>query len=151
VLLAGCEAAPASTPAPSPSVDHAGHDAALTALQLELEGLGLAFEPAGPHHVLGTGADGVEVDLVGIPLEEAVLSVPAHEPDAVRGDMEPYLRPIERTLGGAPAAFDGWLGEQLAAWDGHSELRADGEFGDLSVSLRSTREPPYVVLTLSRS
>lgn len=151
MLLVGCTAASPPTPPPSASVDHAAHDAALAALQSELEGLGLAFEPAGPHHILGRGADGVEVDLVGIPLEEAVLSMPAGEPDAVRGAVQPYLAPIERTLGGAPAAFDGWLGEQLAAWDGRSELRADDRFGDLSASLRSTRQPPYVVLTLSRS
>ena len=80
-----------------------------------------------------------------------MLSVPADEPDAVRGDMEPYLAAIERALGGAPAAFDGWLGEQLAAWDGRAALRADDTFGDLHAKLRSTAGPAYVVLTLSRA
>lgn len=151
MLLAGCTGTPGATPTPLASSGHATHDPALAALEAELAGLGLAFAPAGPHHILGTGDDGVEVDLVGIPLEEAVLSVPAGEPDAVRELMEPYLAPIERALGGAPAAFDGWLGEQLAVWDGRAALRADDMFGDLHARLRSTSDPPYVVLTLSRA
>lgn len=155
VLLAAALAACATPSLPTataqaPPASHDGHDATLEALQSELSSLGLRFEPAGPHHVLGAGANGVEVDLVGIPLEEAVLSIPAHEPDAVRETAEPYLAPIERALE-APAALDGWLGEQLAAWDGSSELRADETFGDLRARLRSTADPPYVVLTLTRS
>jgi hypothetical protein len=138
---------PAAT-AQSSNPAHVGHDATLEALQAELSTLGLAFEPAGPHHVLGTGANGVEMDLVGIPLEEAVLSIPADEPDAVRELMEPYLAPVERTLG-APAALDGWLGEELAAWNGRSELRSDASFGAVHARLRSTADPAYVVLTLT--
>jgi hypothetical protein len=148
--LAACAAPPPPTATSQPSVAaHDGHDPALEALQSELSSLGLRFEPAGPHHVLGAGTNGIEVDLVGIPLEEAVLSIPAAEPDAVRETAEPYLAPIERALE-APAALDGWLGEQLASWDGRTELRADEEFGDLRARLRSTADPPYVVQTLTR-
>jgi hypothetical protein len=154
VLVAAALTACATPPLPTATArasnaTHAGHDPALEALQAELTSLGLRFEPAGPHHVLGAGTNGIEVDLVGIPLEEAVLSIPAAEPDAVRETAEPYLAPIERALE-APAALDGWLGEQLASWDGRTELRADEEFGDLRARLRSTADPPYVVLTLTR-
>ncbi|MEO8510909.1 MAG: hypothetical protein ABI534_06665 [Chloroflexota bacterium] len=149
ILLTACASTPAATPRPSASADHAAHDPALDALKAELEAFGLTFEPAGPHHVLGAGASGIEVDLVGIPLEEAVLSIPAAEPDAVRESAEPYLEPIERVLE-APAALDGWLGEQLAAWNGTSELHAEDTFGDLRARLRSTADPAYVVLTLTR-
>ena len=147
--LAACATANPVATTQAPNAPHERHDATLEALQAELTGIGLRFEPAGPHHVLGAGANGVEVDLVGIPLEEAVLSIPAAEPGAVRATAEPYLAPIERVLE-APAALDGWLGEQLAAWDGRSELRAEETFGDLRARLRSTAEPPYVVLTLTR-
>lgn len=155
VLLAAALTACASPPLPTATpqasnATHDGHDATLEALQGDLSSLGLRFEPAGPHHVLGAGANGIEVDLVGIPLEEAVLSIPAHEPDAVRETAEPYLATIERALE-APAALDGWLGEQLAAWDGRTELRAEDTFGDLRARLRSTADPPYVVLTLTRA
>lgn len=158
IALAACTAqalpttptATATAPPSAPAASHGGHDAARDALHTELTGLGLTFEPAGPHHVLGVAADGVEVDLVGIPLEEAVLSIPANQPDAVREAAEPYLAPIADALG-ATAALDGWLTDQLNAWNGTTELRAEETFGDLGARLRSTSDPAYVVLTITRA
>lgn len=156
IALAACTAqalptTPTATAPPSaPAASHGIHDAALDALRAELTGLGLTFELAGPHHVLGVAADGVEVDLIGIPLEEAVLSIPANQPDAVREAAEPYLAPIADALG-ATAALDGWLTDQLNAWNGTTELRAEETFGDLGARLRSTSDPAYVVLTITRA
>ncbi|HET6744457.1 MAG TPA: hypothetical protein VFH90_01230 [Candidatus Limnocylindria bacterium] len=78
VLLAGC-----ADPSPSPSASaHADHDPQLDRVKAALTAaFGMTFEPAGPHHEIGRAPDGIELDLVGVPVEEIVLSVPGIEPE----------------------------------------------------------------------
>lgn len=146
--LVGCIGAPASTSTTSPGAGHAVHDPALDALVTALAAEGLAWEDAGPHHLLGIGADDVEVDLVGVPLEQAVVSVPTEG----RGDetdlLRRYLPPVGAALGASREA-DAWIESQLRGWDGRSPLRADARFGDAEVHLRSTERPAYVVVTIT--
>lgn len=147
LVLAACSRAASGSgnPSGSPALSaHAEHDAALAALEAQLVALGLSFETAGPHHRLGVGADGVEVDLVGVPLEEAVLSVPAG-PAAAAQRAAPYLAPLEAVFG-TGGEVQAWLAELAAG----SELDAEVALAGADVTVRSTADPAYVVLTIAR-
>jgi hypothetical protein len=77
LVLAGCGPVPVMV-VPSGSA-RAAHDPQLDRARAALEADGFAFEPAGPHHVVGTDAGGNQVDLVGIPVEQVVITVDASD------------------------------------------------------------------------
>jgi hypothetical protein len=141
VLLVACNAV--ATPGPS---SHAGHDPRAERVRAALESeLGVTFEPAGPHHVLGTAPDGSEIDLVGVPVEAVVLSVPVDDPEAGTA----YL-PHVRDLIGGPAPVYEWVAAMLTcradADAGCGSLR---EQGNLRAEFTS-EGPEFVVVSLSR-
>lgn len=143
-LLAGCSAGAAS---PSASTQpHPAHDAATLRVIGALESdLGVVFEPAGPHHELGRAPGGVELDLVGVPVEEIVLSVPADDPQAGQAYL-PYLRDL---LHGPDRVYD-WasamLGCRAVAGRACDEFFEQGNL----VARFSDGGPGYIVLTLAR-
>ena len=77
LVLAGCAPVPVVV-VPSGS-GHAPHDPQLDRARAALESDGFAFEPAGPHHVVGSDGNGNQVDLVGVPVEQVVVTVDASD------------------------------------------------------------------------
>ena len=74
---------------------------------------GMTFAPAGPHHVVGTDRAGNQVDFVGVPVEEVVVTLvrpmrPRRSPLA-----DAYL-PIARDLLGGPGSLWSWVRDGLA-------------------------------------
>ena len=156
VLLVGCSAPttqPAATP-PSASDEHANHqDPVADDVRAELtERFGMTFASAGPHHLLGTAPDGVQLDLVGIPVVQVVLSLPGHDTVAVRDAAEPYLPYLSRLLGKSEPQSIGrdLLLESLASWDASTPLDRQRSNGGLTARVTSSDDPPYVVLSVHR-
>ena len=161
-LLVGCSAPttqPAATP-PSASDEHANHqDPVADDVRAELtQRFGMTFASAGPHHLLGTAPDGVQLDIVGIPVVQVVLSLPGHDSAAVREAAESYLPYLSRLLG---VGGVGGVGEQqsigrdlllesLASWDASTPLDRQRSDGGLTARVTSSDDPPYVVLSVHR-
>jgi hypothetical protein len=137
--LAACGSA-----SPSPTPGHAAHDPQADRVRAELASeLGVAWEPAGPHHVLGRADDGVEVDLIGVPVEEVVLSVPAEDPERALAYL-PHLRDL---LHGPDRVWD-WVAATLACRsDAARSCDERLAQGDLEARF-SDGGPDYVVVTL---
>ena len=142
VLVAAC-ASPATSAHPS----HAGHDPQADRARAALETeLGVEFESAGPHHVLGRAPDGSEIDLVGVPVEEVVLSVPIGDPEAGI-DYLPHIRDL---LHGPAAVYD-WVANVLAC-RADDAGRCETRFERGNVVAQVTSEgPDFVVLSISRA
>jgi hypothetical protein len=112
LTLAGC-AAPSVSLTPTSS-DHAAHDPLAEEVKAALtDAFAMSFESAGPHHELGTDPDGVQLDLVGIPVEEVVLSLPSEARSAAVGRGLAYLPHLRRLLEGPDATWD-WVAEAFA-------------------------------------
>lgn len=110
----------------------------------------MKFESAGPHHTLGKAPNGVQLDLVGVPTEEVVLSVPASEAGRVEELASPYLPYLGRLLVTSSVVGPELLLESLATWDGTTPLNATRVVGGISAQVTSGGEPPYVVLVVHR-
>ncbi len=149
VGLAGC-----GTPATSGSAsDHAGHvvDPATERIKGELtQKFGMGFASAGPHHELGTAGNGVQLDVVGVPPEQVVLSVPADEPGRVEELAAPYLPYLPRLLNAQRSIGADLLNESLASWDGGQLLDKQRSADGVTAHLTSTHDPAYVVLDVHR-
>lgn len=156
-LLAACTSAP-TAPAPTPPATgtdpHAGHsDPVADAARAELQQkLGMTFESAGPHHTLGKAPNGVQLDLVGVPVVQVVLSIPGHDAATVRQEAGPYLDYLPRLLGEDTEQSIGrdLLLESMTTWDGTTELDKQRSAGDFEARLTSTGDPAYVVLSVAR-
>lgn len=139
--VAGCTAAGSTSPDP-----HAEHDAgtiaAMTAIE---EATGMAFQPAGPHHELGTAPDGVELDLIGVPVEQAILSLPAEDPE--RGLV--YLPHLRALLGGPDPVYE-WVAAMLACRsDPGRSCETEMTQGNLEARF-TDGGPDFVVVSLAR-
>ena len=149
VLLVVGSAACGAPGASAPASDHAGHvpDPATESIKAELgEKFGMSFASAGPHHELGTATNGVQLDLVGVPPEQIVLSVPADEPGRVEELAAPYLPYLPRLLNAQRSIGADLLNEALAAWDGEETLDKERSADGITAHLTSTHDPAYVVL-----
>jgi hypothetical protein len=146
VLLAGC-----ATPVPSATSAASRHvDPATERIKAELaSAFGMSFEPAGPHHELGTAPDGVQLDLVGVPPEEVILSLPASDRSAAAEtglDYLPYLRDL---LHGADPVWD-WAAAMLACRRA-VDRSCDGEESQGNLVARfPDNDPDYIILVVSR-
>jgi hypothetical protein len=142
-VLAACSPAdPTSTQVAS---DHAAHDPqadrVVVALEAERQ---MTFEPAGPHHRLGVAPDGVELDLVGVPVVEIVLSIPADDPELGHAYL-PHLRDL---LHGPDRVYD-WVAAMLACRvDPERTCEERFSQGNLEAAF-SDGGPDYVVVSLS--
>lgn len=158
VQVAACGPAPISSTAPlTPAAadPHAGHSDPLAdaARQQLTQQLGMTFEAAGPHHTLGKAPNGVQLDLVGVPVVQVVLSVPGHDPATVKQDAEPYLDYLPRLLGESAGQSIGrdLLLESMTTWDGATELHKRRSADGFEARLTSTSDPAYVVLSVART
>ncbi len=148
LLLAAC--APTS---PAPASSHADHGADPTtdAIKAQLaERFGMTFASAGPHHELGTASNGVQLDLVGVPPQEVVLSVRSDEPGRVEEVAAPYLAYLPRLLNTSRSIGADLLNESLATWDGKAILDKQRSAEGITAHLSSTADPAYVVLDVHR-
>ncbi len=145
VLLVAC-VGPTTPGPPTTRPTHAGHDPQADRVRAALEAqLGVTFEPAGPHHLLGSAPDGSEIDLVGVPVEAVVLSLPVDGPEAGL-DFLPHVRDL---LHGPGPVYD-WVAAMLTcradAGAGCETLRQQGK-----LRAEFTSEgPEFVVVSLSR-
>lgn len=138
VLLVGC--APGGQPSVTP---HGQHDPQADRVKAALtDAFGMTFESAGPHHQLGETDDGVQLDLVGVPVEQVVLSLP-------EGSVEEgaaYLPHLRDLLHGPAPAYD-WAAQALACHATAEDCEQHFEQGNLEA--RVTRDEGYVVLSLT--
>lgn len=107
LVLGGCATTgPSATPsAASTSTATPASDPQRDRIQASLESeRGMTFEPAGPHHLLGTEADGTQLDLIGVPVEEVVLSLPTADRAAMVATGLAYLPKLRALLQG-PTPF----------------------------------------------
>jgi hypothetical protein len=141
MLLVAC--AQSASPAAS---SHAGHDPQADRVRAALETeMGMTFEAAGPHHEVGSAPDGVELDLVGVPIEQVVLSLPADDPEAGL-DYLPHIRDL---LHGPDRVYD-WVAAMLACrTDASRRCEADFAQGNLRAEFTS-EGPDFVVVAISR-
>jgi hypothetical protein len=161
LLLVACNATAPSAAAPTPQATtnaddpHAGHsDPVADRVREELtQKFGMTFESAGPHHTLGETADGVQLDLVGVPVVQVVLSVPGHDPATVKETADWYLDYLPRLLGESAEQSIGrdLLLESMTAWDGSAELDKRRSADGFEARLTSTSDPAYVVLSVART
>lgn len=142
MLLVAC--AQVVSPAPS---SHAGHDPQADRVRAALETeMDMTFEAAGPHHEVGTAPDGVELDLVGVPIEQVVLSLPSDDPEAGL-DYLPHIRDL---LHGPDPVYD-WVAAMLACrTDAARTCDTSLAQGNLSAEFTSDG-PVFVVVSISRS
>jgi hypothetical protein len=142
MLLAAC--APGASPG---AATHVAHDPVGDRVRAELAAeLSVEWEPAGPHHTLGRAEDGTEIDLIGVPVEEVVLSVPASDPE--RGLA--YLPHVRDLLHGPDRVYD-WVAAMLACRADATRGCEDAfEQGNLEARF-SDGGPDYEVVTVSRS
>jgi hypothetical protein len=143
LALAGCTAS--VTPSP-PAASRQAHDPQLERIKAALgDTFGMTFSAAGPHHELGTAPDGVQLDLVGVPAEELVLSVPRHDPALGIGYL-PHLRDLLH----GPARLYDWAAEALQCHvDGSDRCPTQRDQGGLTARLNDGGED-YLVLVLAR-
>jgi hypothetical protein len=141
VVLAGCAA-----PSPSPSASaHAEHDPQLDRVKAALTAaFGMTFEPAGPHHEIGRAPDETELDLVGVPVEQIVLSVPRSEPELGIAYL-PHLRDL---LPGPGPVWE-WVEDGLTCRGLDSVCEPTISRGNLTARFTED-DPTYIVLVVAR-
>jgi hypothetical protein len=146
LLIALLATACAATPSPSPSASgHAQHDPQLERVKVALnDAFDMTFEPAGPHHEIGRAPDAVELDLVGVPVEEVVLSVPRDEPElGIR--YLPHLRELLR----GPAPMWAWMEDGLTCRRDEGAV-CQPEMSQGNLTARFTEDDrTYVVLVIA--
>ena len=109
----------------------------------------MSFEPAGPHHELGKAPDGVQLDLVGVPPEELVLSLPAGERAAAVASGLAYLPHLRDLLHGADPVWD-WTAAMLACRR-EAGASCDNERSQGNLTARfPDDDPDYIVLVITR-
>jgi hypothetical protein len=151
LLLAGCggtsftsDGSPGATTVTSHHSDPAAErvKAALS------DAFGMTFEPAGPHHELGKAPDGVQLDLVGVPVEEVVLSLPLVDRDAAADTGLGYLPHLRNLLHGADRVWD-WVAAMLACRR-DAAAACDDTFAQGNLEAHFTGdEVAYVVLVIA--
>jgi hypothetical protein len=148
LALVAC-AAPAASLAPAAS-DHGEHDAAAERLKEALaDAFEMTFEPAGPHHELGTAPDDVELDLVGVPVEEVILSLPSRDRSAAVATGLAYLPHLRDLLHGPGPVWD-WAAEALACReDADASCNASTSQGNLAARF-TEQDKDYIVLVITR-
>jgi hypothetical protein len=150
LLLVACGPAPALVLPSGAAASHEPHDAALARAESTLtDARGMTFAPAGPHHVVGTDPAGNQVDFVGVPVEEVVLTVDATDGAAALAAADAYLSIAADLLGG-PASVWAWVRDGLAC---RADARTDSAAATTTdaLSARFTDDgPDFWVVAISR-
>jgi hypothetical protein len=148
LTIAGC-ATPASS-LPPPASDHAAHDAAAERVKEALaDAFEMTFEPAGPHHELGTAPDDVELDLVGVPVEEIILSLPSRDRSLAVATGLAYLPHLRDLLHGPGPVWD-WVADELACReDEEASCNVSTTQGNLTARF-TEQDQNFIVLVVTR-
>ena len=148
LAIGGC-ASPAASMAP-PASDHAAHDPAAERVKEALaDAFDMTFEPAGPHHELGTAPDDVELDLVGVPVEEIILSLPSRDRSAAVATGAAYLPHLRDLLHGPDPVWD-WVADELACRE-DEDARCNVSTSQGNLTARFTeQDQDYIVLVVTR-
>ena len=105
LMLVACGPAPALVLPSGVAASHEVHDLALARAEATLtDAHGMTFAPAGPHHVVGTDRASNQLDFVGVPVEEVVLTLDATDATAALTLADAYL-PVARDLLGGPGSL----------------------------------------------
>lgn len=108
----------------------------------------MAFSRVGPHHVIGRAPDGVELDVVGDPVSQVVLSVPAPPGVDPGATAAPYLSGVATFAGIDPTALIAWFESVTADWNRAADLLATSAVGGWNAELRTIGDPRYLRLDL---
>ena len=148
LAIGGCASPAASLP--PPASDHGQHDAAAERAKEALaDAFDMTFEPAGPHHEVGTAPDDVELDLVGVPVEEIILSLPSRDRPAAVATGLAYLPHLRDLLHGPGPVWD-WVAEALACReDEDATCNVSTSQGNLAARF-TEQDEDYIVLAVSR-
>jgi hypothetical protein len=148
LALAGCVAPPASHDPTSP--DHAERDPNAERVKAALaDAFGMEFISAGPHHELGTDPDGVQLDLIGMPVEEVVLSLPSEDRSAAVERGLAYLPHLRDLLHGGIPVWR-WAIEALACRE-DPDAACETSFSQGNLEARYTDGgPDFLVLVIAR-
>ena len=151
LLLAGCGVTTftaSGSPGATPVASHHSDPGAEHVKAALADAFGMKFEPAGPHHELGTAPDGAQLDLVGVPVEEVVLSLPLADRDAAAETGLAYLPHLRDLLHGADRTWD-WIAAMLACRR-DAAATCDDTFAQGNLEARFTGdETDYVVLVIA--
>lgn len=152
LVMASVGCAPAAVVVVPSGSAHAAHDRQLDRARATLEADGFAFEAAGPHHVVGTDAGGNQVDLVGVPVEQVVITVDASDGAEALIAARRLLSPARDLLHGPGRVWD-WADEafgcRAAGAAGAAGCEETVEQGGLSATFTDDG-PDYWVLAISR-
>ncbi len=150
LVLVACSPAPALVLPSGAATSHEARDPALARAEATLtDEHGVTFVPAGPHHVVGTDPAGNQLDFVGVPVEEVVLTLDATDSATALTAADAYL-PIARDLLGGPASVWSWVRDGLAC---RAESRTDcaAATAQGSLTARFTDDgPDFWVVAISR-
>ena len=144
--LAGCTSS--SLPSASSALDHTAHEAQIGSVKADLAArFDMTFEPAGPHHEIGKAPDGVQLDLVGIPPEELVLSLPSEDRDEAADAGLAYLPSLRALLPGPDPIWD-WIAAQLGCRrDAHAKCGSHVSRRGLTVQI--TEDAGYILVIVT--
>jgi hypothetical protein len=152
LVVAGCATTgPSLTPSASATstatpVSDPQRDRVQASLESER---GMTFEPAGPHHLLGTAADGTQLDLVGVPVEEVVLSLPTRDRAAMVETGIAYLPKLRALLQG-PSPFWNAVADALRCREDPAASCLETA-GQANVTARfNDGGPGFIVLVVTR-
>ena len=148
LAIVGC-AAPAASLAP-PGSNHDEHDPTTERVKEALaDAFEMTFEPAGPHHELGKAPDDVQLDLVGVPVEEVVLSLPSRDRSAAVATGLAYLPHLRDLLHGPGPVWE-WAAEELACRE-DADASCNDSISQGNLTARFTeQDQDYIVLVVTR-
>ncbi len=147
IVVAGCSGL-GTAASPSPTLFH---DTALAAVSAQLQAeRAMRFAVGGPHHVVGTAPDGVELDLVGAdPVAEVVLSVPLDNPRAAERTARAYLPYVADATGLPEIALAAAVTDALHGWAGGVGLRKRATVDGRTVRVESSGPPDYLLVVVT--
>ncbi len=145
---------PTPTPEPSPSVSSVATVPADEVMRERMRMLtadrGMVWRAEAPDTWIGTAPD-AELTLVGAPVTDAVLVVPAETRQVAYQAVVQYNVAIEVMIEAPPGVTRGWVENALDQWDGTDPLDVSlNEFG-FEGTMVSSGEPRVVTLELHRN
>jgi hypothetical protein len=150
LVLVACSPAPILVLPSGAATSHEAHDPALARAEEALtDARGMTFAAAGPHHVVGTDRAGNQLDFIGVPVEEVVVTLGAADATAALTIADAYL-PIARDLLGGPGSLWSWVRDGLAC-RAASRGGCEAATAEGGLSARFTDDgPEYWVVAVSR-
>lgn len=140
-----------ASPSTSPSVASLPESDVMRArMRMLTEERGMVWRAEAPDRWIGTAPD-AELTLVGVPVAEATLVVPAETRQVARQAIVQYNLAIEIMIEAPPGVTRGWVENALDQWNGTDRLDTSlNEFG-FDGTLISGGEPRVVTLNLRRN